>query len=61
MESLKKCSIIDCHENFANFLAMTERQNAMTQSKPLRHCEALAEAIHNLAYINLTTASLRTK
>ncbi|WP_285817511.1 hypothetical protein [Helicobacter rodentium] len=23
------------------------------------HCEALAEAIHNLAYINLTTASLR--
>ncbi|WP_276953803.1 hypothetical protein [Helicobacter rodentium] len=23
METLKKCSIIDCHENFSNFLAMT--------------------------------------
>ncbi|WP_156938101.1 hypothetical protein [Helicobacter rodentium] len=28
-------------------LAMTERQNAITKSKPPRHCEALAEAIHN--------------
>ncbi|WP_276952529.1 hypothetical protein [Helicobacter rodentium] len=32
MESLKKCNIIDCHENFTNFLAMTERQNAMTKT-----------------------------
>ncbi|MBD5165769.1 MAG: hypothetical protein HDT10_08145 [Helicobacter sp.] len=33
------CRIIDCHENFTNFLAMTN---------PRRHCEALAEAIHNV-------------
>ena len=24
METLKKCIIIDCHENFSNFLAMTQ-------------------------------------
>ncbi|WP_276952532.1 hypothetical protein [Helicobacter rodentium] len=42
---LLQFKIIDCHENFANFLAMTK-------SKPPRHCER-SEAIHNLAYINL--------
>ncbi|WP_301199254.1 hypothetical protein [Helicobacter rodentium] len=48
MQSFLYVRFVDCHENFSNFLAMTERQNAMTQSKPPRHCEASAEAIYNL-------------
>ncbi|WP_285817479.1 hypothetical protein [Helicobacter rodentium] len=32
MESLKKCSIIDCHENFLNFLAMTKWRLSSMQS-----------------------------
>ncbi|WP_300902100.1 hypothetical protein [Helicobacter rodentium] len=50
MESLKKCNIIDCHENFTNFLAMTK-------SKPPRHCEAKPKQsiTQNLAFDNSTS------